>query len=133
MITSIKQRAARLDPRTHLMSRIWLQMVVLILVVAMVLLLLLHLLLRDYFLSKSLDDAQVSASVASTALHDNYEQTLLGFLETCGTEDFEKLLAESDGKIVVDNGVSTMLDEDEIRRECQKEAAILWRKTGVTI
>ena len=38
-----------------------------------------------------------------------------------------------DGKIVVDNGVSTMLDEDEIRRECQKEAAILWRKTGVTI
>ena len=94
MITSIKQRAARLDPRTHLMSRIWLQMVVLILGVAMVLLLLLHLLLRDYFLSKSLDDAQVSASVASTALHDNYEQTMLGFVDSCGTEDFEKLLAE---------------------------------------
>ena len=94
MITSIKQRAARLDPRTHLMSRIWLQMVVLIMGVAMVLLLLLHLLLRDYFLSKSLDDAQVSASVASTALHDNYEQTMLGFVDSCGTEDFEKLLAE---------------------------------------
>ncbi|MGN0764160.1 MAG: sensor histidine kinase [Aristaeellaceae bacterium] len=94
MITSIKQRAARLDPRTHLMSRIWLEMVVLILGVAMVLLLLLHVLLRDYFLSKSLDDAQVSASVASTALHDNYEQTMLGFVDICGTEDFEKLLAE---------------------------------------
>ena len=94
MITFIKQRAARLDPRTHLMSRIWLQMVALILVAAMVLLLLLHVLLRDYFLSKSLDDAQVSASVASTALHDNYEQTMLGFVDSCGTEDFEKLLAE---------------------------------------
>ena len=38
-----------------------------------------------------------------------------------------------DGKIVVDNGVSTILDEEELRRECQKEAAIMWRKTGVNI
>ena len=38
-----------------------------------------------------------------------------------------------DGKIVVENGRSTMLDEDEIRRECQKEAKIMWRKTGVDI
>lgn len=38
-----------------------------------------------------------------------------------------------DGKIVVDNGVSTLLDEEELRRECQKEAAIMWRKTGVNI
>lgn len=135
MITSIKQRAARLDPRTHLMSRIWLQMVVLILGVAMVLLLLLHLLLRDYFLSKSLDDAQVSASVASTALHDNYEQTMLGFVDSCGTEDFEKLLAEI---VTADRAAQTQLNislqttlNAMIRRNPLAVSALMVNREGV--
>lgn len=38
-----------------------------------------------------------------------------------------------DGKIVVKDGHSTMIDEDETRKECQEEAKILWRKTGVKI
>ncbi|MDR1801876.1 MAG: amidohydrolase family protein [Lachnospiraceae bacterium] len=38
-----------------------------------------------------------------------------------------------DGEIVVDGYHSTLLDEDEIRKECQEQAKILWRKTGVQI
>ena len=134
-MTSLKQRVARLDPRTHLMSRIWLQMVALILVVVMVLLLLLHLLLKDYFLSRSLEDAMASASVASTALHDNYEQTLLGFLETCGTEEFEGLLcdiasadraAQTQLNISLQNTLNTM-----IRRNPLAVSALLVNREGI--
>ncbi|MGN0746172.1 MAG: sensor histidine kinase [Aristaeellaceae bacterium] len=135
MITSIKQRVARLDPRTHLISRIWLQMVALILVVAMVLLLLLHVLLRDDYLAKSLEDAMASTSVASTALHDNYEQTMLGFLETCGTEDFESLLmditradraAQTQLNISLQNTLITM-----IRRNPLAVSAVMINREGV--
>ena len=94
MITSIKQRVASLDPRTHLMSRIWLQMVALIVIVVLALMALLHLLLRSTFLNRALEEAAVSTSVATTALRDNYDQTVLGFVEICGTEEFEDLLAD---------------------------------------
>ncbi|MGN0972871.1 MAG: sensor histidine kinase [Aristaeellaceae bacterium] len=135
MITSIKQRAARLDPRTHLMSRIWLQMVAMILVVAMVLLLLLHVLLRDYYLSRSLDDAMASTAVASTALHDNYEHTLLGFLETCGTEDFESLLmditrADRAAQTQLNISLQTTLNA-MIRRNPLADSALMVNREGV--
>ncbi|MGN1019538.1 MAG: sensor histidine kinase [Aristaeellaceae bacterium] len=135
MITSIKQRAARLDPRTHLMSRIWLQMAGLILAVSMALLVLLHVLLRDYYLSRSLDDAMASTSVASTALHDNYEQTLLSLLETCGTEDFEKLLPEI---VAADRAAQTQLNislqstlNAMIRRNPLAVSAMIVNRDGV--
>ena len=38
-----------------------------------------------------------------------------------------------DGEIVVKDGHSTKLDEDEIMKDCQEEAKKLWRKTGVEI
>ncbi|MGN0778343.1 MAG: sensor histidine kinase [Aristaeellaceae bacterium] len=94
MIAAIKQRVARLDPRTHFMSRIWLQMAALIVIVVLALLVLLHLLLRGTFLNRALEEAAVSTSVAATALKDNYDQTMLGFVEICATEDFENLLAD---------------------------------------
>lgn len=38
-----------------------------------------------------------------------------------------------DGRVVVDNYHSTQVDEAEVMRECQEQAKILWRKTGVDI
>lgn len=38
-----------------------------------------------------------------------------------------------DGEIMIRNGKSTRVDEDEVRLNCQREAAILWRKTGVRV
>jgi len=38
-----------------------------------------------------------------------------------------------DGKIVVKDGHSTMVDEEEVEKACQEEARIMWRKTGVKI
>jgi cytosine/adenosine deaminase-related metal-dependent hydrolase len=38
-----------------------------------------------------------------------------------------------DGRVVVKQGCSTQVDEEEVRRACQKQAKILWRKTGVLI
>ncbi len=38
-----------------------------------------------------------------------------------------------DGRIVVENGRSTQVDEAEVRRACQEQARLLWRKAGVQI
>ena len=38
-----------------------------------------------------------------------------------------------DGRVVVENGRSTQVDEEEVLARCQEQAKILWRKTGVRI
>ena len=38
-----------------------------------------------------------------------------------------------DGRIVVENGSSTQVNEEAVLKECQEQAKILWRKTGVNI
>lgn len=38
-----------------------------------------------------------------------------------------------DGEIMVRNGRSTRVNEEEVMKNCQEEAKILWRKTGVNI
>jgi len=38
-----------------------------------------------------------------------------------------------DGEIVVKDGRSTKVDEEAVKKACQEEAKILWRKTGVQI
>jgi 5-methylthioadenosine/S-adenosylhomocysteine deaminase len=38
-----------------------------------------------------------------------------------------------DGRVVVENGRSTQVNEEEVRLACQEQAKILWRKTGVKI
>ena len=38
-----------------------------------------------------------------------------------------------DGRVVVSNGRSTQISEEEALAECQEQAKILWRKTGVDI
>ena len=38
-----------------------------------------------------------------------------------------------DGRIVVQNGHSTQVDEAAVMRECREQAKVLWRKTGVDI
>jgi 5-methylthioadenosine/S-adenosylhomocysteine deaminase len=38
-----------------------------------------------------------------------------------------------DGEIVVRDGHSTKVNEEEVKKACQEEAKILWRKTGVQI
>jgi 5-methylthioadenosine/S-adenosylhomocysteine deaminase len=38
-----------------------------------------------------------------------------------------------DGRVVVENGRSTQVDEEEVLAKCQEQAKILWRKTGVRI
>ena len=38
-----------------------------------------------------------------------------------------------DGRIVVKDGHSTMVDEEQVMKDCQEQAKIMWRKTGVQI
>jgi cytosine/adenosine deaminase-related metal-dependent hydrolase len=38
-----------------------------------------------------------------------------------------------DGRIVVENGRSTQVNEEEAEKHCQEQARIMWRKTGVRI
>ncbi len=38
-----------------------------------------------------------------------------------------------DGKIVVNKGVMTTVNEDEVRRACVHEARVLWRKNGLEV
>jgi 5-methylthioadenosine/S-adenosylhomocysteine deaminase len=38
-----------------------------------------------------------------------------------------------DGRIVVRDGRMTTVDEEEVRRECLREAATLWRKNGIRV
>ena len=38
-----------------------------------------------------------------------------------------------DGRVVVENGRSTQVDEEEVLIKCQEQARILWRKNGVRI
>ncbi|MDR0840880.1 MAG: amidohydrolase family protein [Christensenellaceae bacterium] len=38
-----------------------------------------------------------------------------------------------DGRVVIENGRSTQVDEEDIAKQCQEQAKILWRKTGVNI
>ncbi|MDR1765545.1 MAG: amidohydrolase family protein [Lachnospiraceae bacterium] len=38
-----------------------------------------------------------------------------------------------DGRVVVEGGHSTQVDEAQVMKDCQEQAKILWRKTGVQI
>jgi 5-methylthioadenosine/S-adenosylhomocysteine deaminase len=38
-----------------------------------------------------------------------------------------------DGRVVVEDGAMTTVNEDEVREACQREAAILWRKNGISV
>ena len=38
-----------------------------------------------------------------------------------------------DGRIVVKDGHSTLVDEEQVMKDCQEQAKIMWRKTGVQI
>jgi cytosine/adenosine deaminase-related metal-dependent hydrolase len=51
------------------------------------------------------------------------------FLMTFRGWEVESVLV--DGKVVVEEGVMTTVNEEEVRRACQKEARILWRKNGI--
>jgi cytosine/adenosine deaminase-related metal-dependent hydrolase len=43
--------------------------------------------------------------------------------------DVESVLV--DGRLVVEEGVMTTVNEEEVRRACQEEARRLWRKNGI--
>jgi cytosine/adenosine deaminase-related metal-dependent hydrolase len=43
--------------------------------------------------------------------------------------DVESVLV--DGQLVVDEGVMTTVNEEEVRRACQEQARVLWRKNGI--
>ena len=134
-MTSLRERVSRLDPRTHLMSRIWLETVIIILTVMLALLALLQLLLQDYFLTKSLDEAAVSTSVAATALQASYSQIMLGFVDICGTEDFEELFKALPS---VNKATQTQMNlslqptlNDMVRRNSLASSAIMINRDGV--
>ncbi|MBN2050263.1 MAG: amidohydrolase family protein [Spirochaetales bacterium] len=38
-----------------------------------------------------------------------------------------------DGRVVIQGRTSTLLDEDELRRECVRQAADLWRRNGIEV
>ena len=90
----MKNLLSRIDPRLHIVVRVWLQTVVIVLLAMVGFVLVVNVVLQDLFLNQSLRQAETSTSVTATALDDTYGQLLSGFIEACGTEDFEKLLAE---------------------------------------
>jgi hypothetical protein len=38
-----------------------------------------------------------------------------------------------DGRVVVDQGRMTTVDEEEVGRKCREEAEKLWRKNGIDV
>jgi len=38
-----------------------------------------------------------------------------------------------DGRVVIENGRSTQVDEEEVIQKCQEQAKILWRRNGIVI
>ena len=38
-----------------------------------------------------------------------------------------------DGQIVIEDGKSTRVDEDEVEAACLEQAKILWRKNGIDV
>ena len=81
----MKRLLSRIDPRRHLMARLWLQLTAVVIAIAAVLMLVLQLVLGSYIFDRSLEQASNSASLAGTALSSGWQQMLSGFVSAFGT------------------------------------------------
>lgn len=63
----MKELFARIDPRRHLVLRLWMQLTAVVIIIALFLMLLLQLMLSNYFYQRSLVEVSKSTKLASTA------------------------------------------------------------------
>lgn len=75
----------RLNPKKHLVVKLWLQMTTVVLLAVVVLMLVLQLLLGSYFANRSREEAAVSTSMAARAFNDQWNQLVSGFISCFGT------------------------------------------------